>query len=73
MHDLHVWTIGSGEVSFSSHVVAKAGAEPSALLASVLELLRGRFAIHHSTVQIETEPRESDPACEPAHGATLHP
>jgi len=53
VHDLHVWTIGSGEVSLSCHVVA--GTEPDSgdLLARLQSLLVARFEIEHTTLQIE--------------------
>jgi cobalt-zinc-cadmium efflux system protein len=53
VHDLHVWTIGSGEVSLSSHVVAKEEADPATLLHRIYELLGARFGIDHATIQIE--------------------
>ena len=55
VHDLHVWSIGSGEVSLSCHLVASP-VEPvdtAALLDAARLVLRERFAIEHSTVQIE--------------------
>jgi cobalt-zinc-cadmium efflux system protein len=62
VHDLHVWTIGNGEVSLSSHVVAPAGGDRPSLLQEVRELLRNRFEIHHATVQIEVHD-PLDPEC----------
>lgn len=55
VHDLHVWTIGSSEVSLSSHVVATPGTGYAELLASIHEELSRRFAIQHATIQIEPE------------------
>jgi len=53
VHDLHVWTIGSGEISLSSHVVATPVGEPDKVLRRVREMLRDRFEIVHTTVQVE--------------------
>ncbi|MCA9511498.1 MAG: cation transporter [Myxococcales bacterium] len=53
VHDLHVWTIGSGEVSLSCHAVARAGADGAALLERFNRLLADRFRIVHATIQIE--------------------
>jgi cobalt-zinc-cadmium efflux system protein len=53
VHDLHVWTITSGMVSLSGHVVAKEGGHHPELLREVCELLRSRFGIDHATIQIE--------------------
>jgi len=55
VHDLHVWTIASGRVSLSGHVVAAAGADHVKLLQEVSDMLHERFGIDHSTIQIETE------------------
>jgi len=57
-HDLHVWTITSGFDSLSVHVQAS-GRDRDAVLADVREVVRQRFGIEHSTVQVETE----DAAC----------
>jgi cobalt-zinc-cadmium efflux system protein len=62
VHDLHVWTIGSGEISLSSHAVAARGCEPGELLKRMQDLLTHRFNIAHATIQIE--PHDADGACE---------
>lgn len=54
VHDLHVWTIGSGEVSLSCHLVTRPGAEGDKVLQRAKELLRDRFEILHITVQVES-------------------
>jgi cobalt-zinc-cadmium efflux system protein len=58
VHDLHVWSIGSGLIALSAHVVAVGGAavegHHDALLHTIDELMRRRHGIHHSTVQIES-------------------
>ena len=59
VHDLHVWTIGSGETALSCHLVVSAdggrsqGREREVLLEEAHELLDDRFGIGHATVQIE--------------------
>jgi cobalt-zinc-cadmium efflux system protein len=53
VHDLHVWTIGSGETSLSCHLVLADGREREGLLESACQLLATRFGIAHATVQIE--------------------
>ena len=55
VHDLHVWTLTSGVVAMSAHVVSP---EPAAHQ-RVLEALHAavaRFGIHHVTIQMEGEP-----------------
>ncbi len=55
VHDLHIWTVGSGMVSLSGHVVAQDGCENGSLLREMGDLLIERFAIAHATIQIEPE------------------
>lgn len=64
LHCLHVWTIGSGEVSLSSHLVVDRAFEPEGLLRSVRQELTDRFKIEHTTIQIEVaENGDVAPAC----------
>jgi cobalt-zinc-cadmium efflux system protein len=53
VHDLHVWTITSGMVSLSAHVVADGRRDARELLTDVHAVLHDRFGIEHSTIQIE--------------------
>jgi cobalt-zinc-cadmium efflux system protein len=53
VHDLHVWTITSGMVSLSGHVVAVDGHRGDDLLRQIGDVLRDRFDITHTTIQIE--------------------
>ncbi len=55
VHDLHIWTVGSGMVSLSGHVVAKPGIENGQILKEIGDLLLARFGIAHTTIQIEPE------------------
>jgi cobalt-zinc-cadmium efflux system protein len=52
VHDLHVWTITSGRVCLSAHVVVEAD-HRSGLLARIREMLESRFGIGHLTLQLE--------------------
>lgn len=55
-HDLHVWTITSGMVALSAHVVAADGDRADgALLDRIRHMLHDRFGIDHITIQIEPE------------------
>jgi len=75
VHCLHVWTIGSGEVSLSSHLVTNPEPAPEQLLQDVREQLAKGFGIAHTTIQIEpTGSAEGgdvtcEEACEPITGA----
>ena len=54
VHDLHVWTLTSGVLAMSCHVVmADVSFSHSTVLTSVKALSREIFRIDHTTVQIE--------------------
>lgn len=53
LHCLHVWTIGSGEVSLSSHLVVDSAESTDGILQAVQACLADRFSIEHTTIQIE--------------------
>jgi cobalt-zinc-cadmium efflux system protein len=53
VHDLHVWTITSGMVAMSGHVVMDGTVAGESLLATLAAGLRARFRIGHTTIQIE--------------------
>lgn len=54
-HDLHVWTITSGMVALSAHVVTTDPDDTGRLLDRIRRMLHDRFGIHHITVQVEPE------------------
>lgn len=62
VHDLHVWTIGSGSYALSAHVVLddRKLSEASAILRSIDGAMRADFAIAHVTVQFECESCDPD-------------
>lgn len=53
VHDLHVWTITSGLVALSVHIVADEGKSHTTLLKEVQHLTTDHFGVDHTTVQIE--------------------
>ena len=68
VHDLHVWSITSGSAALSAHVLLDGdpgGAERARLLSALGALLRERFGLAHTTLQLE------DPGVEEALGARL--
>lgn len=56
VHDLHVWTITSGMVAMSGHVVVGEEHFGQATLRRLRSLLHDRFGIEHATIQLEQEP-----------------
>ena len=53
VHDLHIWTITSGRHAVTVHIVVKDAGESYRILRELRELLAKRFALTHSTIQIE--------------------
>ena len=63
VHDLHVWTVGSGFPSASAHVLVEPGADCHAIRLELANLLGERFGLGHSTLQVEhghAPPREGN-------------
>jgi cobalt-zinc-cadmium efflux system protein len=61
VHDLHVWTVGSGMVCCSCHIMVNEQSVRSGenVLRAVTEGLEHAFGIAHTTIQVEVE------GCEP--------
>lgn len=55
VHDLHVWTITSGFPALSAHVLVAAGDDCHARRRQLQQLLRERFSIEHTTLQVDHE------------------
>lgn len=52
IHDLHVWAVTSGFPALSAHLVVRRGADRDLVRARVEALLRERFEIRHTTLQV---------------------
>jgi cobalt-zinc-cadmium efflux system protein len=57
VHDLHVWTIGSGMICCSCHIMVNEQSVRSGenVLREVTEELQHHFGIAHTTIQVEVE------------------
>ncbi|HUE28115.1 MAG TPA: cation diffusion facilitator family transporter [Solirubrobacteraceae bacterium] len=55
VHDLHVWEVTSGFPALSAHVVVRAGADCHELRRHLQSVLRDRFDIQHTTLQVDHE------------------
>lgn len=53
VHDLHVWTISSGFPALAAHVLVRADEDCHGLRRELEEVLRGRFGIEHTTLQVD--------------------
>jgi cobalt-zinc-cadmium efflux system protein len=65
IHDLHAWTITSGQPVLSVHVVLQQGADAGKVLDGVGACLAGHFDVEHSTFQLEQPEHRS-------HEGTMH-
>jgi cobalt-zinc-cadmium efflux system protein len=55
VHDLHIWTVTSGFGALSAHVVVAAGCDRDLVRRRIELLLRERFGIAHTTLQMEEQ------------------
>jgi cobalt-zinc-cadmium efflux system protein len=55
VHDLHVWSVGHGQIALSCHLVVPRDGGCTPLLVDVYGMLGARFGIDHATVQVEPE------------------
>jgi cobalt-zinc-cadmium efflux system protein len=64
VHDLHVWEVTSGLPSLSAHVTVGAGCDTQVHRRKLADLVRERFGIDHTTLQVEARhegPLEIEP------------
>ena len=62
VHDLHVWSITSGSVILTAHVVVGDVDACNDILSKVEEVVK-KYGIEHSTIQIEREGYSCPPSC----------
>ena len=56
VHDLHVWEVTSGFPALAAHVLVGAGDDCHGIRLELERMLHGRFAIDHTTLQVEHLP-----------------
>jgi cobalt-zinc-cadmium efflux system protein len=56
VHDLHVWTVTSGFPALSAHVLVAHDSDCHAARARLEQVLSQRFAVEHTTLQVEHAP-----------------
>lgn len=66
VHDLHFWTLTSGQHSASVHILAAASSARSEVLLAVQRVLREGAGVEHATVQVE-QSGEADCGSAPTH------
>jgi cobalt-zinc-cadmium efflux system protein len=69
VHDLHIWAMSTTETALTAHVVMPGDSCKPTFLADVCRELHERFAIDHSTLQID--PQEAPTPCALAADDTL--
>ena len=52
-HDLHVWTVTSGFPALSAHVLVEPAADCHRIRLALERMLRERFEVEHTTLQVE--------------------
>ena len=60
VHDLHLWSVAGDDASLTAHVVVADRIKAEAVRRALIELLEAKFAIHHATIQTESEPCGDD-------------
>ena len=60
VHDLHVWTLTTGQYALSAHAVIDGSIDGERILEQMRQLLEARFDVRHVTIQLE-----SGQPCEP--------
>ncbi|MDQ3270298.1 MAG: cation diffusion facilitator family transporter [Pseudomonadota bacterium] len=53
VHHLHIWSLGTGEIAMTAHLVRSGDGDNDAFLRQVNRELDRRFGINHATLQIE--------------------
>lgn len=76
VHDLHIWAMSTTESALTVHLVMPAGHPGDAALDAITDTLAERFAIQHSTLQVELGQSQHATCAlfKPAlHAAAAHP
>ncbi len=58
VHDLHLWELAPGTPILTAHVLVAAGADCHAIRRRLEQLLRRRFDVAHTTLQVDHAPEE---------------
>ena len=56
VHDLHIWTVGSGFPSLSAHVLVRPDGDCHDARRTLAAMLAERFGLEHTTLQVEHAP-----------------
>ena len=53
IHDLHVWSICSGHIALSAHILLTENSDRKEVMCTLKECLLHDFGIEHTTIQFE--------------------
>lgn len=53
VHDLHIWSLTNGQNILTCHLVSNQNSDSNSLLEKVNQLLKSKFQVSHTTIQIE--------------------
>ncbi|WP_239616607.1 cation diffusion facilitator family transporter [Cohnella mopanensis] len=53
VHEMHLWAVSTEHYSLTAHVFVRADIQPFCVILAVNEMLRSKYGIGHSTIQIE--------------------
>ncbi len=67
VHDLHVWSLTTGQYALSAHAIVEDGNERDHVLGEMTDRLATRFDITHVTIQLECRDRLTAEPAHPAH------
>jgi cobalt-zinc-cadmium efflux system protein len=67
VHDLHIWQIATGFPALSAHVLVPPGADCHAIRRELEQLLAERFALDHTTLQVDHDRRDELLAVDSLH------
>jgi cobalt-zinc-cadmium efflux system protein len=70
VHDLHVWEVTSGFPALSAHVVVRSGDDCHDRRRQLQQVVHDRFAIDHTTLQVDHEAAPQPPLQIEVPGAT---
>lgn len=71
VHDLHIWTITSGQTALSAHVLVELGRDCHGLRRQIEQFLRQDHGITHTTLQVDHTPTPGDIDDAAAPGLTV--
>lgn len=53
VHEMHLWAVSTEHYSLTAHVFARVDIQPFCIILAINEMLKNKYGIGHSTIQIE--------------------